>query len=191
MNKIEMFLIATGLSLDVFAYALYKGAMISKIKGKDIIKMSVLFSLWQMFSLIMGTILTTWMGNCDLIQVNGRHLNWISSILFFMAGMIMIIKAANKKQIEEKRDDTFQIKQMIVWSLITSLDSFLAGIGAGFLNAQLLNLVVLLGIMTVVSICSGIWTGHRMGCQIKYKIIACGGIIIFASGVELLFRKGL
>ena len=40
----EIFIVSVGLSLDVFTYALYKGAMLSRLDKKQILKMILLFS---------------------------------------------------------------------------------------------------------------------------------------------------
>ena len=43
----EIFIVSVGLSLDVFTYALYKGAMLSRLDKKQILKMILLFTGWQ------------------------------------------------------------------------------------------------------------------------------------------------
>ena len=43
----EILIVSVGLSLDVFTYALYKGAMLSKLDKKQILKMTLLFTGWQ------------------------------------------------------------------------------------------------------------------------------------------------
>lgn len=40
----EILIVSVGLSLDVFTYALYKGAMLSKLDKKQILKMTLLFT---------------------------------------------------------------------------------------------------------------------------------------------------
>ena len=43
----EILIVSVGLSLDVFTYALYKGAMLSKLDKTQILKMTLLFTGWQ------------------------------------------------------------------------------------------------------------------------------------------------
>lgn len=46
MNLFEVLVISVGLSLDVFAYVLYKGAMISRIDKREPVQ--IMWYIWQL-----------------------------------------------------------------------------------------------------------------------------------------------
>ena len=54
----EILLVAGGLSLDVFAYCLWKGAMLSEMNRRNITKMVALFTACQMGAMLLGNGIT-------------------------------------------------------------------------------------------------------------------------------------
>ena len=54
----EIFIVSVGLSLDVFTYALYKGAMLSRLDKKQILKMILLFTGWQSGAMLLGSLIS-------------------------------------------------------------------------------------------------------------------------------------
>lgn len=54
----EILIVSVGLSLDVFTYALYKGAMLSKLDKKQILKMTLLFTGWQSGAMLLGSLIS-------------------------------------------------------------------------------------------------------------------------------------
>ena len=54
MSWIEIILIGAGLSLDVFAYALCRGAVVGEIDKKSLVILGGGFTLWNLISLTAG-----------------------------------------------------------------------------------------------------------------------------------------
>lgn len=54
----EILIVSVGLSLDVLTYALYKGAMLSKLDKKQILKMTLLFTGWQSGAMLLGSLIS-------------------------------------------------------------------------------------------------------------------------------------
>ena len=54
MNIWEILLTAAGLSLDVYAVCICKGAVIGRIDGKKLTQMCIVFSAWQVCALLAG-----------------------------------------------------------------------------------------------------------------------------------------
>ena len=52
MSWIEIILIGAGLSLDVFAYALCRGAVVGEIDKKSLVILGGGFTLWNLISLM-------------------------------------------------------------------------------------------------------------------------------------------
>ena len=124
MTWYEVFIISIGLSLDVFAYAMYKGAMISRLEAKKITKMAVVFALWQAVAMAVGSLISEIPVIEEHYQRTEKLYDVLSALILFAVGLIMIIRALKGKVITERREDNFYMKQLCIWAAITSLDSF-------------------------------------------------------------------
>lgn len=188
MAAFEILMISVGLSLDVFAYALYKGAMMPEIRKGPLIKICTIFTVWQMASLLLGNMIT----NISMIKTSaGRaavHWRILSVIIFVGLGLYMIVKAGKQTVIIERKNGTVGVRQIAIWACITSIDAFLAGIGFGFFQTDFFFTTVSVGIVTALSVIVGIYAGYWMGCQSKNKIVTLGGCILLIGGIELLIR---
>lgn len=188
MTWYEVFIISIGLSLDVFAYAMYKGAMISHLEAKKITKMAVVFALWQAVAMAVGSLISEIPVMEEHYQRTEKLYDVLSALILFAVGLIMIIRALKGKVITERREDNFYMKQLCIWAAITSLDSFLTGISLGFLNTAVHMLIIQLVLITVAAIIGGIFLGYRMGCQMRYGFVKLGGAILLVAGMDVLLR---
>lgn len=188
MRAYEIFMVSFGLSLDVFTYALYKGAMLSRLNFRKVGKMAAVFTLWQSAAMLLGSLIS----EIPLIEAEyeraARIYNVLSAVIFFGIGVIMVIKALRTGEVQEHREDGFRMTQLCAWAAITSLDSFLTGIGMGFLNTELTVLVLQLAVMTLVMILFGVLIGYRIGCHMRHGALILGGAIFFAAGLDVLVR---
>lgn len=188
MTWYEILIISVGLSLDVFAYALYKGAMLSHLEWKKISMMTAVFAVWQAAAMSVGSLVAD-------IPVIAAHYagaeklyDILSAVIFFGVGILMMGKAAQLKEVMERREDNFYMKQLCAWAAITSIDSFLTGVSMGFLNTELWILLVQLFIVTVGTTLLGIWVGYRMGCHTRRGFLRLGGAIFLLAGIDVLIR---
>ena len=188
LTVLEICIIAVGLSLDVFAYSLYKGAMLSKLKKATMVKLILIFTIWQMGSILLGNLFTLIPAFGEIATRTEEIWKFVSAFIFFIIGIVMILRSAKKEKIEEKREDGFQIKEVLIWACITSIDAFLAGIGFGFLQVELWTAIIILGVITAICTILGALAGYWLGCQSKNKIVIVGGCILLLGGVELLVR---
>lgn len=99
MVLFEILMISIGLSLDVFAYALYKGAMMPEIRKSALVKISCVFTVWQMASLLLGNMIT----NIPLLKASAEkaaaHWKYISVLIFACLGMYMILNGKRHQTI--------------------------------------------------------------------------------------------
>ena len=160
----EILIVSVGLSLDVFTYALYKGAMLSKLDKKQILKMTLLFTGWQSGAMLLGSLIS--------------ELPYIA----------MIVRASRMRDPIERREDVFAWKQLCVWAMLTSVDSFLSGIGMGFLDTGVTVQIIQLAIMAALAVVSGIYAGYRIGCHGRSRVLISGAIIFLLAGIDVLFR---
>jgi putative Mn2+ efflux pump MntP len=184
----EILVISVGLSLDVFAYSLWKGAMLSELKKSCIIKMTALFTGFQMGALLLGNAITLIPAIRDNVEQAKRLWILIAACIFFGIGVYMIVKSLRKKSevIEEKKEDDYHFRVIVIWAFITSIDALLAGVSYGFLSATLMGTVLLTGITTAAAVLGGIIAGYRLGCGPKNTMVTIGGCIVIIGGIDVL-----
>lgn len=191
MNLLEVLVISVGLSLDVFAYVIYKGAMLSKIKKSNLIKLCVIFGGWQVGAILFGNLIT------EIPIIENTHIRmayfWqiISALIFAGIGIYMLIRSVRKENVFEHKEDDFNFEKVILWACITSIDAFFAGIGFGFLNTELLLMCAEVGIITIVNVVAGLYFGYRLGCESKNRALTLGGVILIIGSIEVLLRHAV
>ncbi|MEE8841334.1 MAG: manganese efflux pump [Eubacteriales bacterium] len=184
----QILLISIGLSLDVFAYCLYKGAMISTIDIPNLTKMTAIFTGFQAGMMVIGCGITRIPALVRHSGPFGRFWALLAVCLFFLIGIIMIVKSftKQKKKIEEKKQDTYNFKVIVFWAFLTSIDALLAGIGFGFLGLRLIGMALLMAVITAASAIVGLVCGYRLGCGPMNRLVAIGGCMVLVGAVDLL-----
>lgn len=188
MGIIEIILISIGLSLDVFAYCLYKGAMVSELDSVNIARICSLFTGFQVVAFLIGNAFTLIPSIFEAYQKANRMWMIVSAVAFFTLGIGMMLKAANRSQhrIFEKKSDTYNYRVFLMWALLTSVDALIAGIGFGFLGMRLIGTTVVVGIVTLLNVLVGFMCGYRLGCGPMNKLVAIGGGIVIVGGIDVL-----
>ena len=188
MNLGEVLLIAVGLSLDVFAVVICRGALLSRIEKKRLLLLSTVFAVWQVGALVIGSLL----GRISNMMETLEELNVIwrtgSMAIFVILGIYLLTKAKKGRPIQETCRDSFPVKEMIFLACATSLDAFFAGIGFAFLQTSMLKETISIAVVTVLAVLFGIYTGYRLGYEYRAKAYIVGGILLVAAGVELFVR---
>ena len=184
----EVLLISSGLALDVFAYSLWRGAMVAKLYKKDVIKMMLIFTGFQGGSIILGRILMSLpLSDASITSFNQL---WIvfAALIFFGIGFYMIVRAFRKRKevVNERGEGKIRYKAVVFWALLTSLDGLVAGVSFAFLPVSLLSLFVVTIVTTALAVLFGLITGYWLGCTIKNYLLLVGGFIVILGGVDVL-----
>ena len=184
----EILFVSVGLSLDVFTYALYKGAMLSRLDKKQILKMTLLFMGWQSLAMLWGSLIS----EIPYVAMNylrtEKLFRAVSAVIFFIIAVWLIVRALRMREPLEHREDVFVWKQLCIWAMLTSVDSFLTGIGMGFLNTRVTVQIVQLAVMAALAVVIGVYVGYRIGCQGRSRVLVSGAMIFLLAGVDVLFR---
>lgn len=188
MRMFEILLIAVGLSLDVLAYGLYKGAMMPEVRRTTMMKLCIIFSVWQTISILAGCLVGT---IPKVTETAGGAVRWqyCSAAIFWGLGIYMIGKARRRSRIVERKEEKIRVRQIVIVASITSVDAFIAGIGFGFLQTDIMAIVATVAAATCVSMAAGVCGGYWLGCQFKNRVVALGGCILVLGGLELLIRR--
>ncbi len=103
-------------------------------RQKQILKMTLLFMGWQSLAMLLGSLIS----EIPYVAMNYMRTEKLfraaSAVIFFAIAVWLMIRALRMQDPLEHREDAFAWKQLCLWALLTSVDTFLTGIGMGFLN---------------------------------------------------------
>ena len=112
MSWIEIILIGAGLSLDVFAYALCRGAVVGEVDKKSLVILGGGFTLWNLISLTAGNFVAKIPVVSKNVEYAANDWKYISVAIFLGLGIYLIIKAARGKEIEERKAERLESRQL-------------------------------------------------------------------------------
>ena len=189
MSVPEIIVISAGLSLDVFVAVAYMGAGFSKINKKNLFGLCMIFGSIQWGCLIIGNLLTLLpiFRNSSSSKI-AKQWEAVTVMIFVGLGIYMIWKSLNKKNILERRNDKIDWKKTTFLALVTSVDAFLAGIGMGFLEAEMIHQSLTIFPITVLSVVLGVYAGYRMGTVHNSQAYLAGGALFLIAGVDVIIQ---
>ena len=187
MNWWETILVTLGVSLDIFAAMACKGAQLSKIEKKPLVKLCVLFAVWQTAALDVGSIVGSIL---RMREANPRTGNTqiIAAVIFGVLGMLMIRKAWKNELIIERRDDGYAWKSLVVRLALISVWTLVLGVALGFLGTGTAMLLTVISVATVLGVIAGLYVGYHLGYEQKTKAYAIGGVLLLIGAVDTIFR---
>ena len=121
---------------------------------------------------------------------NERLLGEIISMVIFMGlGIRLMFKAVKNEHVEEHLEKNPDIRRFVPIALVSSLYTVMAGVAFGFLNTNVVPILLLLAAITIVFVIAGTYTGLQLGFAAKTKVYAAGAVILWATGLDVLIRK--
>ena len=189
MSVPEIIIISAGLSLDVFVAVAYMGAGFSRINKKNLVGLCLLFGGIQWGCLFVGNLLTLLpiFRNSSSTQI-AAHWEAVTVLIFVGLGIYMIWKGLKKQNLLERRNDIIDWKKTTILAFVTSIDAFLAGIGMGFLDAQMIQQSLTIFPITVLSVILGVYAGYRMGTAHNSQAYLAGGALFLIAGMDVVIQ---
>ncbi len=181
MTLLNLFLIATGLSMDAFAVSVCKGLALKESSLGKALKAGIWFGSFQALMPLAGFLL----GSRFQKSIT-RFDHWIAFILLAIIGFGMIRDAFSGE--EEKLSSTMRFKEMFLLALATSIDALAAGITFAFLQIRILPAVILIGVITLALSALGIRMGSLFGSRYKSRAELAGGILLLLIGTKILLE---
>ena len=173
MNWIENLLILVGISLDIFAGMECQGSLVAKIDKKHLTLVCGLIAIWQLAALYIGNVLAGLLYINDLAR-NERFIGTvIAAVIFFCLGVRLIVKA---------------IRRM---AAVTSIYTLLTGIAFGFLETNLMVILIMIVCLTIAVVIMGTYTGYHFGFEHKRKAYVGGAILLWIAGFDVVFRYAM
>ena len=179
MELFEIIVIGIGLAMDVFAISIGKGLVMKKMNWKNTIIIALCFGLFHMIFPILGYFLgeafSSFVQNVD---------HWIAFILLAIIGGNMIKDSNNK----EEKNDSIEIKKVLILAIATSIDALAVGITFAFFEVNLLLSISAIGTITFVLSILGTIIGNKFGGKLQNKAELTGGIILIIIGLKILLE---
>lgn len=182
MGLLELFILAVGLSMDAFAVSVCKGLSTKKLKAKHYLIIGAWFGGFQALMPTIGYFLGS---TFEKYITSFDH--WVAFVLLALIGGNMIREGISKN--EEKANDSFSFKTMIVLAVATSIDALAVGITFGLLpDVNIAAAVSFIGATTFILSAVGLKIGNIFGLKYKSKAEIVGGVILVLIGTKILLE---
>ena len=179
----ELFLIGVGLSMDAFAVAICKGLGMRKMRWGQGGVIGLFFGGFQALMPLAG-----WLLGRQFEQYITSIDHWIAFILLGFIGGKMIWDAFHEEDEAPCGQNRFDLRELLILSVATSIDAMAVGITFAFLQVNILPAVELIGCTTFCLSLAGVWLGCRFGSRYKNKATLAGGIILCLIGLKILLE---
>ena len=173
MNLLTIFLIAVGLAIDAFFIAITKGIVIKSTVKHGLI-IALFFGGFQAIMTILG-----WILGIPLETFVSTFASWIAFILISAVGIKMIYESFSE---EEDDNDNFNLYEILLLAIATSIDAFVVGISFALLKTPILEPVIIIGFIAFIGVYIGKNLGHLFGKEIEIA----GGVLLIGIGLYLL-----
>lgn len=179
MGVVELFFVALGLAMDAFAVSIGKGLSAKKWKTSYALLCGVYFGGFQALMPLAGYFL----GSRFAHYITAID-HWIAFALLAVIGLTMI-----KESREEKgQDANFHFKAMLPLAVATSIDALAVGVGFAFLDVNIVQAVLLIGLITCFLSFAGVGIGNVFGIRYKARAEIAGGVILILMGTKILLE---
>ncbi|MDO5111178.1 MAG: manganese efflux pump MntP family protein [Clostridia bacterium] len=182
MGFYELFLIAVGLSMDAFAVAVCKGLNMPRLNYRQGVVIALFFGVFQAVMPLIG-----WFLGQQFASSISAFDHWIAFALLSFIGGKMILEAL-KKDTGDEASARFDLTEILILAIATSIDALAVGITFAFLNVSIGSSVCLIGATTFVLSFIGVLVGHKFGAKYKNKAELFGGVILVLIGVKILLE---
>ncbi len=179
MDLVELLIIAVGLSMDAFAVSICKGLSVQTLRPKHAGLTALWFGGFQALMPLAGYFLGV--SFAGMVQ-NVDH--WIAFILLGIIGGNMLKDSFDKD--EENIDPDFSFRTMLAMAVATSIDALAVGVSFAFLNVNIWQAVLIIGVTTAVFSSAGVYIGNMFGSRYKSKAEFTGGLILIFMGIKIL-----
>ncbi len=182
MEFAELLIIAVGVSMDAFAVSICKGLSVQNLRPKHAGITALWFGGFQALMPLIGYYLGV--SFADMVS-SVDH--WIAFMLLGIIGGNML-KESFSKEDDSDVDPDFSFRTMLAMAVATSIDALAIGVSFAFLNVDIWEAVLLIGVTTGLFSAAGVYIGNVFGNRYKSKAEFAGGFILIAMGFKILIE---
>lgn len=187
MSLIDITFLALALAMDCFTVSIVSGVIIRKYILSVILRMAVLFGLFQAMMPFIG-----WLGTSYFSHYLESVDHWIAFGLLAFLGGKMIKDSFGSE--EEAHFDPSKLTSQLIFAVATSIDALAVGISfacLGYKNIEQLTLpLIVIGVcsfvMSILGNILGVMCGKSIVKRLKPEFI--GGVILLLVGFRILYE---
>ena len=187
MSLIDITFLALALAMDCFTVSIVSGVIIRKYILSIILRMAILFGLFQAMMPFIG-----WLGTSYFSHYLESVDHWISFGLLAFLGGKMIKDSFGSE--EEAHFDPSKLTSQLLFAVATSIDALAVGISfacLGYKNIEQLTLpLIVIGVcsfvMSILGNVLGVVCGKSIVKRLKPEFI--GGVILLLIGFRILYE---
>lgn len=185
MGFIEIFLIGVGLSMDAFAVSVCKGLGMHRINYGHAVVIALFFGVFQALMPVIGWLL----GSTFAAYVTAFD-HWIAFGLLAVVGGKMLWDAFHDDEDDEVEQSApkLDIRELFMLALATSIDALAVGISFSFLEINILEAVLVIGVTTFALSFIGVVFGNRFGTRFERPSQIAGGVVLILIGLKILLE---
>lgn len=174
-------LLGASLAMDAFSVSLANGIHEPFMKKKMAL-IAGTFGSFQFLMPLLGWICVHWV--VDLFQSLLPYIPWISLVLLFTLGLMMIRDGLSGEEEEVCPETSFQC--LLLQGLATSMDALSVGFAiASFEVRKAVASSAIIGVVTFLICLAGIVLGRHFGMKLADKATVAGGLILMGIGLEI------
>ena len=187
MSLIDITFLALALAMDCFTVSIVSGVIIRKYILSIILRMAILFGLFQAMMPFIG-----WLGTSYFSHYLESVDHWIAFGLLAFLGGKMIKDSFGSE--EEAHFDPSKLTSQLLFAVATSIDALAVGISfacLGYKNIEQLTLpLIVIGVcsfvMSILGNVLGVVSGKSIVKRLKPEFI--GGVILLLIGFRILYE---
>lgn len=168
-------IIAISLSMDAFSLALAYGTL--NLNKKDIYKLSLVVGLYHFFMPLLGL----FFGNIILNYINNP--NFLVFVILFIIGIEMIYETFKAEDIK----NIVSFRQILLFGLAVSIDSFSVGIGLNVISKDYLYCSFIFSLFSLSFTYLGLILGKKINNVIGKTSTIIGGLVLIVIAFMYLF----
>lgn len=188
VTRLELVLIAVGLSMDAFAVSLCKGLCMKKPHYGQAAVIALFFGVFQGVMPLIG-----WFLGKQFEQYITAVDHWVAfGLLLYIGGKMIWDTLREKEEDAEPNscslDQKLDYKELFVLAVATSIDALAVGITFAFLQIPIIPAILTIAAITFGLSFIGVLLGNRFGAKLKKKAEIAGGAVLIAIGLKILLE---
>ena len=181
MNILSTILVALSLTFDTFAVSVSSAIATPNRKFIGIIKFALVLAIFQGFMPIIG-----WYAGSRITQYVAGYDKIIAFVLLSGIGIKMIWEAL-KNDNKDKKVDFDNLLIIIMLAIATSIDALIVGFGFAFVDVNIWQAAMMIGISTFLVSILGTIIGKKASNLIGSKGEIVGGLVLIIIALKFLF----
>lgn len=182
MNPAAVFAIALTMSVDSFAASLGKGVAAGRLPLIGLVRIAALFALCETASFSAG-----WLAGYAFSPLIARIDHWIAFGLLFAVGVHMIRHGAGPHAALRPAQTAFP-PRVFATAIATSIDAAVVGISLAFIEADFLQAVAIVALVTFAVALGGATIGRSTASALGRRAEIVGGLAMICIGATILVQ---